>query len=283
MHFVKVTLFWKPLIYFFHATQKCSKVCCNTTFTSWWFCRCESGIFTEYQNRYKFISQMLKKARQRRCKYLNGDLLWGSTTSGCFWSIIIVTSRFECFAKDKFCHNRLSLSYLKSFMNSLTISAVILTGIHIQRRPSPAVRLWVSLTFMQVCIAVWRWLLLTCVWLVCVGVLMVPNGAPEAPAKRKTAWKEKTVFFFFGFHVALGAEWRAASVERHGGGLGPGSGLWRLKGLMLSTANANDFGKKERVFHNSKMRLFWFPAPSRWDIPHIRVPILRQRTLCTLQ
>ncbi len=153
--------------------------------------------------------------------------------------------RFDGLVKDTFCHNRLSLNYLKSF-----------AWVHWWHAYSAAsFPSGVSLSLIEVYAG-----LCVCVCLcVCVGILPVPL-VPRGPGREKNGMKRENRGCFLGFHVTLGAERRAASVEQRGGGLGPGSGLWRLKRLMLSTANANDFGKNKE-FAQKQNEAVLLPCP----------------------
>lgn len=49
------------------------------------------------------------------------------------------------------------------------------------------------------------------------------------------------------------------------GGLKPQTSFWRLKGLMVSRANANYFGKNKRVFTKTQIGWFWSSAPGCLD------------------
>ncbi len=153
--------------------------------------------------------------------------------------------RFDGLVKDTFCHNRLSLNYLKSF-----------AWVHWWHEYSAAsFPSGVSLSLIEVyaglrvCVCVF-----VCVWASCRSL-----WCPEARPREKRHEKGKPrVFFRISRYIGSGAT--AASVERRGGGLGPGSGLWRLKRLMLSTANANDFGKNKEFLQQQNEAVL-LPCP----------------------
>lgn len=86
---------------------------------------------------------------------------------------------FDCLAEDTFCHNKLSLSYLKSFTCMNSLMACIFSGIFPQR--------CVSESHWGLCRLV---LLFECVCM-CVGVLPVPSVDPRPRLREKQHEKRK--------------------------------------------------------------------------------------------
>lgn len=155
--------------------------------------------------------------------------------------LIIVSFRFDCLAKT---------------LSVTTDCHSIICRVHGWHAYSAAsFPSGVSLSLIEVyaglccCLSVFA-----CVWASCRSL-----WCPRGPGREKNGMKSEKIFFL-GFHVTLGAERRAASMERRGGGLGPGSGLWRLKRLMLPTANANDFGKNKE-FAQQQNEAVLLPCP----------------------